>query len=37
MKSSMFQKGEKKKKDEICKLSGEILLKESKKGDHTFL
>jgi hypothetical protein len=25
------------KEDEICKLSGEILLKESKKGDHTFL
>jgi hypothetical protein len=30
-------KGGKKKGDEISKLLGEILLKESKKGDHIFL
>jgi hypothetical protein len=30
-------KRRKEKEDEIYKLLGEILLKESKKGDHTFL
>jgi hypothetical protein len=37
MKKLHVSKGEKKKKDEIYKLLGEILSKERKKGDHIFL
>jgi hypothetical protein len=35
--SSMFQKENRKKEDEIYKLLGEILSKERKEGDHIFL
>jgi hypothetical protein len=37
MKKLHVSKGEKKKKDEIYKLLGEILSKEGKKGEHIFL
>jgi hypothetical protein len=37
MKKLHVSKKKENKEDEICKLLGEILSKERKKGDHIFL